>query len=186
MVPEAAIAVEIPGSPDESTGVDWLAPNLGEGERIALAEPIGALLARPAVRLIPSRLAPSNGSARRHGGMKPILTALRELSLGGGTGEGGRRRLGLVDVASLAALERIGRAAMIAWRGGTRRWRRMPSAVPTASGQDKPVFVHRLVAARRIEEKREALNGTQGCGGRALCDPAGAPTPADLDVLLEG
>lgn len=125
--PDAAVEFEI----HESSGIDWLELDLGieiEGERIPLAEPIAALLARPdfAIESIdetspePVMLPLGDGRLLALPGarLKPILLALRELSLGGGSGEGGRLRLGLVDAATLAALERMSEAAMIAWRGG--------------------------------------------------------------------
>ncbi|MEH3145407.1 MAG: DEAD/DEAH box helicase [Methylobacterium frigidaeris] len=55
-------------------------------------------------------------------------------------------------------------------------------------GQDKPVFVHRLVAARTIEEKMELLKEKKSALAQSLFDPDGTPTlamtEADLDVLL--
>ena len=57
-------------------------------------------------------------------------------------------------------------------------------------GQDKPVFVHKLVAARSIEEKMEELKARKSALAESLFDHEGAPTSAltqaDLDVLLEG
>ena len=124
--PDAAVEFAI----HESTGIDWLELDLGievEGERIPLAEPVAALLARPDFSIealdeaspepvmvpLPDGRVLALPAAR----LKPILLALRELSLGG-SGEGGRLRLGLVDAATLAALERASQAAMVAWRGG--------------------------------------------------------------------
>lgn len=125
--PDAAVEFEI----HESSGIDWLELDLGveiEGERIPLAEPIAALLARPdfTIEAIdeaspePVMLPLGDGRLLALPGarLKPILLALRELSLGGASGEGGRLRLGLVDAATLAALERMSEAAMLAWRGG--------------------------------------------------------------------
>ncbi|MGX7704247.1 DEAD/DEAH box helicase [Methylobacterium sp. Gmos1] len=127
LYPDAAVEFEI----HESTGIDWLELDLGveiEGERIPLAEPIAALLARPdfAIESIdeassqPVMVPLDDGRMLALPGarLKPILLALRELSLGAGAGEGGRLRLGLVDAATLAALERVSEAAMLAWRGG--------------------------------------------------------------------
>ncbi|MFH6785170.1 helicase-related protein [Methylobacterium sp. MA0201] len=57
-------------------------------------------------------------------------------------------------------------------------------------GQDEPVFAHKIVAARRIAEKMEALKARKSALADSLFDPDGAPTgaltPADLDVPLEG
>ncbi|SFU96713.1 Helicase conserved C-terminal domain-containing protein [Methylobacterium sp. 174MFSha1.1] len=127
LYPDAAVEFEI----HESTGIDWLELDLGveiEGERIPLAEPVAALLARPdfTIESIDERsaepvmvpLGDGRMLALPGARLKPILLALRELSLGGGAGEGGRLRLGLVDAATLAALERMSQAAMLAWRGG--------------------------------------------------------------------
>ncbi|TGD95038.1 DEAD/DEAH box helicase [Methylobacterium nonmethylotrophicum] len=124
--PDAAFEVEI----REGSGIDWLELDLGieiEGERIPLAEPIAALLERadftvesldetasePVMLPLPDGRILALPAAR----LKPLLAALRELSLGG-SGEGGRLRLGLVDAATLAALERASAAAILAWRGG--------------------------------------------------------------------
>ncbi len=125
--PDAAVEFEI----HEGSGIDWLELDLGveiEGERIPLAEPIAALLARPDFTIEsideaspePVMLPLGDGRLLALPGsrLKPILLALRELSLGGASGEGGRLRLGLVDAATLAALERMSEAAMLAWRGG--------------------------------------------------------------------
>ncbi|WP_018262566.1 DEAD/DEAH box helicase [Methylobacterium sp. WSM2598] len=55
-------------------------------------------------------------------------------------------------------------------------------------GQDKPVFVHKLVASRTIEEKMEVLKERKGALADSLFDHDGAPTSAmtaeDLDLLL--
>ncbi len=55
-------------------------------------------------------------------------------------------------------------------------------------GQDKPVFVHRLVAARTIEETMELLKERKSALAESLFYPDGTPTlamtEADLDVLL--
>ncbi|MGY2051575.1 DEAD/DEAH box helicase [Methylobacterium sp. JK268] len=55
-------------------------------------------------------------------------------------------------------------------------------------GQDKPVFVHKLVAAGTIEEKMEQLKEKKSALADALFDHEGAPTSAltaeDLDLLL--
>ncbi|KTS38138.1 serine/threonine protein phosphatase [Methylobacterium indicum] len=124
--PDGAVEVAI----RESTGIDWLELDLGveiEGERIPLAEPVAALLAQPGFAIealdetspepvlvpLPDGRVLALPAAR----LRPILLALRELSLGG-TGEGGRLKLGLVDAATLAALERASAEARIAWRGG--------------------------------------------------------------------
>ncbi len=57
-------------------------------------------------------------------------------------------------------------------------------------GQDKPVFVHKLVASRSIEEKMEELKARKSALAESLFDHEGAPTSAltqaDLDALLEG
>jgi SNF2 family DNA or RNA helicase len=56
-------------------------------------------------------------------------------------------------------------------------------------GQDKPVFVHKLVASGTIEEKMEALKEKKRALAESLFDPDGAPTlamtEADLDMLFE-
>lgn len=127
LYPDAALEFEI----HESSGIDWLELDLGievDGERIPLAEPVAALLARPDFTIdsidessaepVMVPLADGRMLALPGARLKPILLALRELSLGGGTSEGGRLRLGLVDAATLAALERMSEAAMLAWRGG--------------------------------------------------------------------
>lgn len=55
-------------------------------------------------------------------------------------------------------------------------------------GQDKPVFVHKLVAVRTIEEKMEVLKEKKSALAGSLFDHDGAPTTAmtaeDLDLLL--
>lgn len=55
-------------------------------------------------------------------------------------------------------------------------------------GQDKPVFVHKLVAADTIEEKMDVLKEAKRALARGLFDADGAPTlamtEADLELLL--
>jgi SNF2 family DNA or RNA helicase len=57
-------------------------------------------------------------------------------------------------------------------------------------GQDKPVFVHKLVATGTIEEKMDVLKEKKRALAQNLFDADGAPTlamtEADLDVLFEG
>lgn len=57
-------------------------------------------------------------------------------------------------------------------------------------GQDRPVFVHKLVAARSIEEKMEDLKARKSALAESLFDHEGAPTSVltlvDLDALPEG
>jgi SNF2 family DNA or RNA helicase len=56
-------------------------------------------------------------------------------------------------------------------------------------GQDKPVFVHKLVVSGTIEEKMETLKEKKRALAESLFDPDGAPTlamtEADLDMLFE-
>ncbi|PWB82940.1 MAG: serine/threonine protein phosphatase [Methylocystaceae bacterium] len=56
-------------------------------------------------------------------------------------------------------------------------------------GQEKPVFVHKLVAAGTIEEKMETLKEKKRALAESLFDPDGTPTlamtEADLDMLFE-
>ena len=55
-------------------------------------------------------------------------------------------------------------------------------------GQDKPVFVHRLVAAGTIEEKMEELKDRKAALAESLFDadgePTGTMTEADIEMLL--
>ncbi len=55
-------------------------------------------------------------------------------------------------------------------------------------GQDKPVFVHKLVASGTIEEKMEVMKDRKRALAESLFDADGAPTlamtEADLDALL--
>jgi superfamily II DNA or RNA helicase len=57
-------------------------------------------------------------------------------------------------------------------------------------GQDKPVFVHKLVATGTIEEKMDVLKDKKRALARNLFDADGAPTlamtEADLDLLFAG
>jgi superfamily II DNA or RNA helicase len=57
-------------------------------------------------------------------------------------------------------------------------------------GQDKPVFVHKLVATGTIEEKMEVLKDKKRALAQNLFDADGAPTlamtEADLDMLFAG
>ena len=57
-------------------------------------------------------------------------------------------------------------------------------------GQDKPVFVHRLVTLKTIEEKMLELQRRKGALAEGLFDPeAGGPldiTADDIELLLAG